>query len=89
MNIAFVEVISIIIIVYLVCLGFKATKLDNKYLPVIAGFVGGILGIVAWISGVPDFPANDFLNALAIGIMNGLAATGFHQVGKQLGFKEG
>ena len=33
---------------------------------------------------MPDFPAQDILTALAVGIVSGLAATGANQVGKQL-----
>ena len=33
---------------------------------------------------MPDFPAKDILNAIAIGIVSGLASTGANQVKKQL-----
>jgi hypothetical protein len=33
---------------------------------------------------MPDFPAKDILNAIAIGITSGLASTGADQIGKQL-----
>ena len=33
---------------------------------------------------VPDFPATDYLTAIAVGIVSGLAATGINQVFKQL-----
>ena len=71
------------IIVFLVCEAVKATNLDNKWIPVIAGFIGGVLGIVATFV-MPDFPGKDPLTAVAIGIVSGLAATGAHQVYKQL-----
>ena len=71
------------VIVFLVVEAVKATALDNKWLPVIAGFCGGILGIVATFV-MPEFPANDPLTAIAIGIVSGLAATGAHQIYKQL-----
>ena len=32
---------------------------------------------------MPEFPATDVINAAAIGIVSGLAATGAHQVIKQ------
>ena len=61
----------------------KATNLDNKWLPVICGVLGGILGVVGlyWI---PEYPAQDIITAIAVGIMSGLAATGVNQVYKQL-----
>lgn len=37
--------------------------------------------------GVPDFPAHDWLNAAAVGIVSGWAATGLNQSVKQLSDK--
>lgn len=74
---------SIVIVCYLVAQAVKVTPLDNKYLPIISGFVGGILGVVA-MRIVPDFPATDYLMAIAIGIVSGLSATGINQIYKQL-----
>ena len=81
LGIAAIPVITII--VFLVVEAVKATPLDNKWLPVIAGGCGGILGVVAMMV-MTDFPANDPLTAIAVGIVSGLAATGAHQVYKQL-----
>ena len=33
---------------------------------------------------MPDFPAGDIITAIAVGIVSGLAATGAHQIYKQL-----
>jgi len=39
---------------------------------------------------MPDYPAQDYITAVAVGIVSGLAATGVNQVYKQLtGGKEG
>lgn len=73
----------IVVIVFLAVEAVKATPIDNKWLPVIAGAFGGILGIVAMLV-MPEFPAADPLTAIAVGIVSGLAATGAHQVYKQL-----
>lgn len=73
---------AITVICYLAAQGVKATELDNKWLPVICGVLGGILGGVALYI-VPDFPAGDVLTAAAVGIVSGLAATGINQVFKQ------
>lgn len=56
----------------------------NEYvpIPVVCGLTGGILG-VAGMYLMPEFPATDVINAAAIGIVSGLAATGAHQVIKQ------
>lgn len=68
---------------YLAAQGVKATSLDNKWLPVICGVLGGILG-VAGMKIMPDFPATDLITAAAVGVVSGFAATGVNQVYKQL-----
>ena len=73
----------ITVIVFLIAEAVKATPLDNKWLPVICGAVGGTLGVVAMFL-MPEFPAKDYLTAVAVGIVSGLAATGAHQIYKQL-----
>lgn len=78
---------AITIICFLVAECIKATPLDNKWLPVICGVLGGCLGVVAMYV-MPDFPGTDILTAIAIGIVSGLAATGAHQIGKQLSENE-
>ena len=78
------SVVAITVITYLIGMGCKAwEKLDNKFIPVICGFVGAVLGVIAMMT-MPDFPAKDVINALAIGIVSGLASTGANQVGEQL-----
>lgn len=80
-------VVAITVITYLIGMGCKAwEKLDNKFIPVICGFVGAILGVVGMYT-MPDFPAKDILNAVKIGIISGLASTGANQIGKQLATK--
>ena len=70
-------------ICYLVGNAVKATDVDNKWIPIIVGTVGGVLG-VAGMYIMPDFPATDYLTAIAVGIVSGLAAVGVNQIGKQL-----
>ena len=65
----------------------KATGLDNKWIPIICGAFGAVLGILGMFI-MPEFPASDYLTAAAVGIVSGLAATGINQVYKQL-TKEG
>ena len=75
---------AIIVIAYLVGMGCKAVeKVPDKYIPVIVGCVGAILGIVGMYT-MKDFPADNVLNALAVGIASGLASTGVNQIVKQL-----
>lgn len=82
-----VTIPSIIIICYLIAQGVKTTKIDNKYIPIICGVLGGVLGVVAMYV-VPDFPAGDILTAISIGIVSGLSATGVNQIFKQLSNKD-
>ena len=82
------SVTSIVIIVYLIGQVVKATKLDNKWIPIICGGSGLILGLVGFAIGIPDFPASDWFTAAAVGIVSGFAATGVNQVVSQLKYNE-
>lgn len=84
MDFGIANVVAITVLVYVIGLFIKATKLDNKWIPVICGLSGILLGIFAWYIGVPDFPAADPLTAAAVGGASGLAATGLDQVAKQV-----
>ena len=83
MDFGIASVAAITVICYLVAQAVKATSLDNKWLPIISGTVGGILGVIG-LYVMPDFPSNDILTAIAVGIVSGLAATGVNQIYKQL-----
>ena len=83
MDFGIASVAAITVICYLVAQAVKATSLDNKWLPIISGTVGGILGVIG-LYVMPDFPSNDILTAVAVGIVSGLAATGINQIYKQL-----
>ncbi len=76
-------VLAIVVIAYLVGLAAKLfPTVPDKAIPVIVGITGGVLGVVGMYV-MPDFPANDVLNAVAIGIVSGLASTGVNQIYKQ------
>ena len=77
-------VAAITVICYLVGEGVKVSGLGSKFIPVIVGVAGGVLGVIGYKI-MPDFPATDILTAVAVGIVSGLAATGVNQVVKQLG----
>ncbi|WP_040663708.1 phage holin family protein [Oscillibacter ruminantium] len=80
------SVAAITVICYLVGLVVKVSPWSNdKYIPIACGVVGGVLGIVALYTGLPQFPATDPLTAVSVGIVSGLAATGINQAVKQLG----
>ena len=77
------SVAGITVICYLMGLIVKNLPLNNKWIPSLAGLLGGILGLVGWRF-MPGFPAGDVLTALSVGIVSGLAATGVHEAGCQL-----
>lgn len=79
----FATVAGIVVICYLIGMGVKISPLDDKFIPLIVGVCGGILGVVGMFT-MPDFPAGNYIDAVAVGIASGLAATGVHQIGKQL-----
>ena len=79
----FATVAGIVVICFLVGLAVKASPLDDRYIPIIVGVVGGALG-VAGLYTMPGFPVDNVIDAVAVGIASGLAATGVHQIGKQL-----
>lgn len=76
-------VAAITVICYLIGIGCKANGKIDKWIPVIVGVMGGVLGVVGWKT-ITGFPAEDILNAIAVGIASGLASTGVNQIVKQL-----
>lgn len=83
MNSIIATVAAITVISYLVGVACKTTGKIDKWIPVIVGTVGAVLGVVGLYT-MPDFPVQDVLNALAVGIASGLASTGANQIVKQL-----
>ena len=81
------SVAAITVIAYLIGEVVKATGLDNKWIPVICGVCGGALGVVGMMI-MLEVPATDYITAVAVGIVSGLAATGANQIVKQLGKSE-
>lgn len=77
-------VVAIVVITYLIGLAVKAIpQIKDNYIPIIVGIAGGILGVIGMYV-IPDFPANDILNAIAVGIVSGLSSTGVNQIYKQV-----
>lgn len=83
MDFGITGIAAITVLCFLAAQGAKATSIDNKWLPVICGFLGGVLGIVG-MHIMPDFPAQDVITAAAVGVVSGFAATGVHQAYKQI-----
>lgn len=76
--------LAIIVICYLIGLGVKTVpSIKDNMIPVIVGACGGVLGAIGMFV-MPEFPANDIMTAIAVGIVSGLASTGVNQVYKQV-----
>lgn len=84
MDFGIATVAAVTALCYIVGLIVKASGLDNKWIPIICGVSGAVLGLVALYISVPDFPAADPLTAAAVGAVSGLAATGVDQAVKQI-----
>ena len=84
MDFGIVGVAGISVICWLVGQIVKATGIDNKWIPCIVGIVGGLLGVVGLYI-IPDYPEQEVITAVAVGIVSGMAATGADQIHKQLG----
>lgn len=85
MDFGIASVAAITVVCYLVGMVVKAIpRVEDKYIPIACGMCGAVLGPLALYLGVADFPATDYMTAVAVGIVSGLAATGINQVGKQL-----
>ena len=77
------SVAAITVICLLAASILKSTSLNNKWIPSLCGVMGGLLGIAGFYL-MGDFPAEDLITAIAVGIISGLAATGAHQTYKQI-----
>lgn len=80
----FVPVAGVAVICYLIGMGIKISPIDDKWIPLLVGVCGGILGVVGLLTGMAEFGSEHVINAIAIGIVSGLGATGLDQTFKQL-----
>lgn len=78
-----VTVLPIVAICYFAGLCAKAFKLTGRFIPLVTGSLGGLLGVVGFFT-MTDYPAKDLMTAVAIGIISGLASTGFNETIKNL-----
>ena len=65
----------------------KIDQIPDKFIPNICMIFGGILGVICFVLKTPDFPANDIMTAIAVGIVSGGMATAVNQTIKQLSGK--
>ena len=90
-DLGFIAFPAIVVICYLAGATLNAigNEVLDKFIPVICGTIGGVLGVVVFNT-IPNYiPADNWLMALAIGIVSGFAATGINQVYKQFTKVEG
>ena len=76
-------VAAITVICYLAAAAAKALGVPGKWLPVLCGLCGSVLGVAAMYL-MAECPADDLITAAAVGIVSGFAATGVDQAIKQL-----
>lgn len=84
MDLGIAPIIPITVICYLIGMLCKASsKFPDKYIPVAVGAIGALLSVIAFKT-IPGWPVENWLDALEMGIVSGLASTGVNQVFKQL-----
>lgn len=84
LNFGITSVAAITVIAYVFGVIAKAINgLDNKFIPIICMVVGAIFGVIGMYV-MPEFPATNWIDALAVGIISGVAATGINQALKQV-----
>ena len=74
---------AITAIAFFVGFVIKQTPLPDKWIPVSTLATGAGLGIMCFYGGVEDYAVN-IVEGIARGIVSGAAATGIHQIWKQL-----
>ena len=77
-------VVAIIVITYLIGYASKQIpQVKDNIIPIVVGVAGGALGIVGMFV-IPSYPADNILDAIAVGIVSGMASTGVNQIYKQI-----
>lgn len=80
-----VPLVPIVIVCYLLGSTLKALGKDSldKFIPIICGVFGGLVGIVVFLT-IPGYlSATNWLDAFAVGAASGLVAVGINQIYKQ------
>ena len=84
----FIIMPAITVIVYFLVEVYKALiknkENGTRFLPLLCGGAGAILAIISYYAFPSTVPADNLFAAIATGIVSGFAATGAHQVYKQL-----
>lgn len=84
MDFGVAPVVGIVVVTFLCCMPLCISgKFKDEWIPLAAGVIGLILGIVCWQTGISGFENADWLTAAITGIVSGWAAVGFDQSVKQ------
>ena len=75
---------AITAIAFFVGFVIKQTALPDTWIPVFTLATGAGLGLMCYYGGVEDYAVN-VVEGIARGIVSGAAATGIHQIWRQLG----
>ena len=82
---------AIVAVVYLIAYILKTSIMSekfSKFIPCICGTVGALISVILFYA-TPDYLcAQNILEAIAIGIVSGFAATGVNQIYKQFSKEE-
>ena len=80
----FASCAAITVICYGIAFGIKKAEfIPDKWIPLILLVLGMILGVFSFLIGMPSFPAQDIITAIAVGIYSSMTAIGINQVIKQ------
>lgn len=85
-----IAAVPVIVVIVYVFMAIYRKIVDGKaevwtnLTPLWAGLLGAVLGIVGYWAAPDLVPADNFVVALAVGLVSGLGATGINQIGKQL-----
>ena len=83
-NLGIASVAAITVICYLIGNFCKASEhVPDARIPSIMGFCGGLLGVIAYLTKMPEMADMHVLTAIAVGVVSGFAATGVNQIFKQ------
>lgn len=84
MNLGIVPVAAITVICFLVGMGLKNFGKIDKWIPFACGAIGGIIGLIGYLTNFQEIQASHPIVAIGIGIISGFASTGVHQAVKQV-----
>lgn len=85
MDLTFAEVGSIAVICLIIGQLLKLFKgLPTKFIPVIVAICGGALGVIGVQLGIPEFFDMNLYDAIATGVVSGIASSGLFSLYKNL-----